>query len=95
MLLLRANEVASRDRLVEGVWGDQPPKSAGHVIESYVSRLRQALGHDGRRAELVTATHGYSRAPSPGSSMRTASRRSQPRAADTSSEATPRRQRNR
>jgi DNA-binding SARP family transcriptional activator len=66
MLLLRANEVVSRDRLVEGVWADEPPKSAGHVIESYVSRLRQALGDDAGGAGLVTATHGYSLRVDPG-----------------------------
>jgi YVTN family beta-propeller protein len=60
MLLLRVNEVVSRDRLVEGLWGEQPPKSAGHVIESYVSRLRQALGGNGATAELTTKAHGYS-----------------------------------
>jgi YVTN family beta-propeller protein len=60
MLLLRANEVVGRDRLIEGLWGEQPPKSAGHVIESYVSRLRQALGGNGGTAQLVTERHGYS-----------------------------------
>jgi YVTN family beta-propeller protein len=58
MLVLSANEVVSRDRLIEGLWGERAPKSAGHVIESYVSRLRQALGGNG--AQLVTKTHGYS-----------------------------------
>jgi DNA-binding SARP family transcriptional activator len=66
MLLLRANEVVSRDRLVEGLWGEDSPKSAGHVIESYVSRLRQALGRNGGMAELVTKTHGYSLLADPG-----------------------------
>jgi YVTN family beta-propeller protein len=58
MLLLNANEVVSRDRLVEGLWGEHPPKSAGHIIESYVSRLRRALGGNGM--QLVTKTNGYS-----------------------------------
>jgi YVTN family beta-propeller protein len=60
ILLLRANEAVSRDRLVEGLWGEQPPKSAGHILESYVSRLRQALGGNGGQVELVTKMHGYS-----------------------------------
>jgi YVTN family beta-propeller protein len=66
MLLLRANEVVSRDRLVDGLWGEQPPKTAGHVIETYVSRLRQALGGSGATAELTTTTHGYSLRADPG-----------------------------
>jgi YVTN family beta-propeller protein len=66
MLLLRANEVVSRGRLVEGLWGEQPPKSAGHVIESYISRLRQALDANSGMAELVTQTRGYSLRADPG-----------------------------
>jgi YVTN family beta-propeller protein len=66
MLLLRANEVVGRDRLVEGLWGERPPKSAGHVIESYVSRLRQALGGSGGTVQLVTERHGYSLRTEPG-----------------------------
>jgi YVTN family beta-propeller protein len=47
MLLLKANEVVSRDRLIEGLWGERPPPSADHTLDDYVSRLRKALG-DGR-----------------------------------------------
>jgi peptide/nickel transport system substrate-binding protein len=46
MLLLRANEVVSRGRLVEGLWGDRPPASAEHGLDHYVSRLRSVLGAD-------------------------------------------------
>jgi YVTN family beta-propeller protein len=44
LLLLHANEVVSRDRLIEGLWGEQPPASAGRSLDSYVSRLRRLLG---------------------------------------------------
>ena len=47
MLLLRANEVVSRERLLDGLWGDQRPASAEHTLDGYVSRLRRLLG-DGR-----------------------------------------------
>lgn len=47
MLLLRANEVVSRDRLIDGLWGERPPATAGHTLDNYVSRLRKTLG-DGR-----------------------------------------------
>jgi YVTN family beta-propeller protein len=44
LLLLHANEVVSRDRLIEGVWGEQPPSTAGRSLDSYISRLRTLLG---------------------------------------------------
>ena len=31
------------ERLIDEVWGDDPPASAAHSLESYVSRLRRAL----------------------------------------------------
>jgi DNA-binding SARP family transcriptional activator len=46
ILLLNANEAVSRDRLIEGIWGEQPPASPGHTIDTYVSRLRKLLGPD-------------------------------------------------
>jgi YVTN family beta-propeller protein len=51
LLLLHANEVVSRDRLIEGVWGERAPATAGRSLDSYVSRLRTLLGADriGRR----------------------------------------------
>jgi YVTN family beta-propeller protein len=44
MLLLQANRPVARDRLIEGLWGEQVPVSAGHNLDDYVSRLRKALG---------------------------------------------------
>jgi DNA-binding SARP family transcriptional activator len=55
ILLLRANQVVSRDRLIDGVWGEQPPPTAAHTIDNYVSRLRKTLG-DGR---LSRRARGY------------------------------------
>jgi YVTN family beta-propeller protein len=46
LLLLDANEAVTRDRLVEGIWGDQPPESSDATLDSYVSRLRKLLGPD-------------------------------------------------
>jgi basic membrane lipoprotein Med (substrate-binding protein (PBP1-ABC) superfamily)/DNA-binding SARP family transcriptional activator len=42
-LLLRPDEVVPLERLVDEVWGDDPPPSAAHSLEAYVSRLRQSL----------------------------------------------------
>src|SRR5215218_6327575 len=55
MLLLHANEVVSRDRLIDGLWGERPPPSAGHTLDNYISRLRKALGD----ARLSRRPPGY------------------------------------
>jgi YVTN family beta-propeller protein len=47
ILLLSANQAVSRDRLIDGIWGERPPPSAAHTLDNYVSRLRKTLG-DGR-----------------------------------------------
>ncbi|HZS60792.1 MAG TPA: ABC transporter substrate-binding protein [Gemmatimonadaceae bacterium] len=46
ILLLNANKVVSRDRLIDGLWGERPPPGARTTIESYISRLRRLLGAD-------------------------------------------------
>ena len=44
LLLAEPNRVVSLDRLVDGLWGDEPPDSARHTVQSYVSELRKVLG---------------------------------------------------
>jgi DNA-binding SARP family transcriptional activator len=46
MLLLSRNEVVSTERLIDGVWGADPPASAAHGIEVAVSNLRRQLSRD-------------------------------------------------
>jgi YVTN family beta-propeller protein len=58
-LLLHANEVVSRDRLIDGLWGGTPPATAAHTVETYVSRLRRALHNAGSSAALVARPPGY------------------------------------
>jgi basic membrane lipoprotein Med (substrate-binding protein (PBP1-ABC) superfamily)/DNA-binding SARP family transcriptional activator len=43
LLLLRANAIVPLERLVDELWGEEPPASAAHTLETYVSRLRAAL----------------------------------------------------
>jgi len=43
-LLLHANQPVSADRLIDEVWGPEPPKTAGASLQNYVSRLRRAIG---------------------------------------------------
>jgi DNA-binding SARP family transcriptional activator/DNA-binding beta-propeller fold protein YncE len=59
VLLLHANEVVSRDRLIDGVWGERPPSTIGAVLNVYLSKLRKLLGTAGSDAALVTQPHGY------------------------------------
>jgi len=60
VLLLNANQVVSRDRLVDALWGERPPQTASHTLDAYVSRLRKALAGSGDGgARLVTQTPGY------------------------------------
>ena len=44
LLLADPGRVVSLERLVDGLWGDDPPESARHTVQSYVSELRKALG---------------------------------------------------
>ena len=59
ILLLHANEVVSRDRLIDELWGERPPGTASHSLDHQVSRLRK---RSGRRA----ARHGRRRLRAPG-----------------------------
>jgi DNA-binding SARP family transcriptional activator len=43
LLLLNANRVVSRERLIDEVWGDAPPQTAVTTVQVYVSRLRKLL----------------------------------------------------
>ena len=56
LLLLHANELVSRDRLIDALWGDRPPGTAGHSLDVQASRLRKAFEPD---ELLVTRTGGY------------------------------------
>ena len=55
LLLLHANQVLSADRLIDELWGDEPPATAAKSIQVHVSKLRKLLG-DGR---LATRDPGY------------------------------------
>src|SRR3954454_10621618 len=57
-LLLNANNVVPVDVLVDEVWGDNPPASARHSLEAYVSRLRRLFADHG--PSLVRRGSGYS-----------------------------------
>ncbi|TML70250.1 MAG: AfsR family transcriptional regulator, partial [Actinobacteria bacterium] len=54
-LLLRAGQVVSRDRLIDALWGDDPPTSAVRSLQVYAHGLRRALGAD----RIETHGQGY------------------------------------
>ena len=43
VLLLHAGEVVSAERLIDELWGEDPPKSARSILQVYVANLRKAL----------------------------------------------------
>ncbi len=57
-LLLAPGRVVSTDRLIEAIWDEDPPATAPAILQTYVSRLRRAIGADGTQ---VIRTHptGY------------------------------------
>src|SRR5215216_2079062 len=64
-LLLHANEVVSRDRLVDELWNENPPSSAAAMVHNHVSSLRKVLAAAGHAA-LETHGHGYRLRVEPG-----------------------------
>ena len=56
VLLLHANEVVSTDRLLDELWGDDPPAAGSTALRVRVSQLRKVLGGSGA---LVTRAPGY------------------------------------
>ncbi|HEX7625620.1 MAG TPA: BTAD domain-containing putative transcriptional regulator [Gaiellaceae bacterium] len=61
LLLLRANQAVSAERLVYEMWGEEPPKSAAASLQNAVSQLRKLLGP----GVLLTKAPGYALAVSP------------------------------
>ena len=55
VMVLHAGEVVSTDRLLEELWGEQPPRTAREALQNAVSQLRKVLGPD----VLLTRPPGY------------------------------------
>lgn len=45
-LLVREGRVVSADRLVDDLWGDEPPGNPANALQAKVSQLRRAIGRD-------------------------------------------------
>lgn len=63
LLVLARGAVVTCDRLIDAVWGEEPPPSAVGALQAYVSRLRRelrpALTADARNSILVREGAGY------------------------------------
>ena len=63
LLALDANQVISRDRLVDELWGDAPPPNAVKALQVHVAQLRRslagAIGDEAARSLLATRSPGY------------------------------------
>ena len=57
ILLLHPGEVVSSDRLIDDLWGDEPPESGVTALQVRVSQLRKALGP--AATQLETRAPGY------------------------------------
>jgi DNA-binding SARP family transcriptional activator/pimeloyl-ACP methyl ester carboxylesterase len=62
LLLLHADEVVSTDRLIDEIWGEEPPSRVRHSVQVYVANLRKLieLGPSGSPQVLVSRSGGYS-----------------------------------
>jgi DNA-binding NarL/FixJ family response regulator/DNA-binding SARP family transcriptional activator len=58
VLLLHANELVSRERLIDELWGESPPPTAKKAVNVYVSQLRKALTRNGDNP-IATDDGGY------------------------------------
>ena len=56
-LLLHAGEVVTAERLVDAIWGEDPPPTATAVVYGYVRKVRSAL--ETTSATLGTRSSGY------------------------------------
>ncbi|MEV1024017.1 BTAD domain-containing putative transcriptional regulator [Streptomyces sp. NPDC050264] len=54
VLLLEAGRAVSAERLIDGLYGEDPPANAANALQSQVSRLRKRLG-----LEIETGPAGY------------------------------------
>lgn len=59
-LALHAGQLIATDQLIDDLWGERPPASAKHTLETYISRLRHVLNTSGAASlPLVTRPGGY------------------------------------
>ncbi len=58
-LLLNANRVVPAERLIDDLWGEEPPESGEHALRVRVSELRKVLAIEGEQSPISTRPLGY------------------------------------
>lgn len=58
-LVAAGGNALSRDRLIDAIWGETPPKSAVNTLHTYVTHLRTALADDREHSTITTHPNGY------------------------------------
>jgi DNA-binding SARP family transcriptional activator/class 3 adenylate cyclase/tetratricopeptide (TPR) repeat protein len=59
VLLVEANRAVGTVRLIELLWGTDPPETATNILQQYISQLRRLLDTQGGRQTLVSQAPGY------------------------------------
>jgi DNA-binding SARP family transcriptional activator len=59
LLALNAGRTVPQSRMVDALWGEDPPRTAVQTLYSHVARVRQALDACGLRGVLRTRESGY------------------------------------
>ena len=59
ILLLHANEIVPTDRIIDMVWGENPPRTAEHSVQIYISDLRKVLSNGSSNELIDTRPPGY------------------------------------
>jgi DNA-binding SARP family transcriptional activator len=55
LLLLEPGRIVSVDRMIDALWGEQPPRTANTSLQNFISQLRKTLGPE----VLETKAPGY------------------------------------
>ena len=54
-LLLSANRLVAGEKLMDALWGEEPPPSARNTLQGYIKRLRKVVGAE----RIEHAAGGY------------------------------------
>ncbi len=59
LLALQAGHAIGSDRLIDGLWGDDAPRTALRTLQSHLARLRQALSQAGLTNAITSGPPGH------------------------------------
>ncbi|MDP9221981.1 MAG: winged helix-turn-helix domain-containing protein, partial [Actinomycetota bacterium] len=59
VLLASRGQVVSMDALIDGIWGERPPRSAVKAVHGYVLKLRRAVAEGSADGPIRTVAPGY------------------------------------